>query len=194
MDPLEIRRTRPAKTNTQNPLRETASQTAGPYVHIGCLPNAVGIDKIYDNDLTHYGAINHKDPVTFRGQVFDGDAQICRDVMLEFWQPENEGTWHRTNTDFETGFYEIQTSKPVSMRDENGNKIAPFITVWVTARGINIGLVTRIYFSQVEGDAQLELVDESRRHTLIAKPLDEAGVYQFNIHLQGDQETVFFDI
>lgn len=194
MDPLEIRRTRPAETNTQNPLRETASQTAGPYVHIGCLPNSVGIDKIYDNDLTHYGAINHKDPVTIRGQVFDGDAQICRDVMLEFWQPENEGSWHRTGTDFETGFYEIQTSKPVSMRDQNGREIAPFITVWVTARGINIGLVTRIYFSQVDGDAQLELVDESRRHTLIAKPLDEAGVYQFNIHLQGDQETVFFDI
>lgn len=196
MDPLEIRRTRPAETNTQNPLRETASQTAGPYVHIGCLPNMVGIKGVFDQDLTSYGARKGNHTVKIRGQIIDGDGQPCRDIMLEFWQPHsgNKGHWQRCATDLETGFYEIEAEMPDVMSDADGKDIAPFITVWVTARGINIGLLTRIYFSLPEDDAQLQLIDEERRHTLIAKPLEGADEYQFDVYLQGDKETVFFDI
>jgi protocatechuate 3,4-dioxygenase alpha subunit len=196
MDPLETRRTRPAKSNTQLPLRETALQTAGPYVHIGCLPNMAGVKGVFDRDLTSYGSAKVGETIKIRGHVIDGDGQICRDMMLEFWQGQSggKGLWQRCATDLETGLYEVETECPDNMRDVEGNEISPFIAVWIVARGINIGLSTRIYLSEPDNDKQFSLIDEKRRHTLIAKPLEQAGEYQFDIHLQGEQETVFFDI
>ncbi|KPB01981.1 hypothetical protein SU32_05640 [Ahrensia marina] len=180
----------------QLPLRETASQTAGPYVHIGCLPNMAGIKGVFDQDLTSYGSRKSGDTIKIRGHVIDGDGQICRDMMLEFWQSRNggKGLWQRYATDLETGLYEVEIEFPSEMRDVEGNEISPFIAVWIVARGINIGLSTRIYLSEPDNDKQFSLIDEKRRHTLIAKPLELAGEYQFDIHLQGGQETVFFDI
>lgn len=196
MDSLEARRTRPAKSNTQLPLRETASQTAGPYIHIGCLPNMAGIEGVFDQDLTSYGSRKAGDTIKIRGHVIDGDGQICRDMMLEFWQGQSHGNglWQRCATDLETGLYEIETECPDKMRDVEGNEISPFIAVWIVARGINLGLSTRIYLSEPDNDKQFSLIDEKRRHTLIAKPLEQEGEYQFDIHLQGEQETVFFGI
>ena len=178
MDPLEIRRSRPAESNTKEPLRESASQTAGPYVHIGCLPNMTGITTIYDEDLTSNGETPEGQPITISGRVYEGNQEFGKDIMLEFWQPDQNGSfengvWRRTGTNFEDGSYSVDTIMPGSFEDQNGVLLAPFISVWVVARGINIGLLTRIYFPENEElnakDPHLALVDEARRPTLMAQ-------------------------
>jgi len=200
MDPLDIRRTRPAETNAKLPLRETASQTAGPYVHIGCLPNTVGIESPYLKDLTSNKPLNNT-PITISGNVFEGERIICKDMMLEFWHADKDGcydngVWQRSSTNLESGIFSIKTHMPGETRTAEGALLAPFITVWITARGINIGLLTRIYFPEyksiIDSDPHMALVPENRRHTLMAKAVD--GGYNFDIHLQGAVETVFFDV
>ena len=200
MDSLDIRRTRPAKTNAEMPLRETASQTAGPYVHIGCLPNTVGVKGICPDDLTSNKPLANA-PITISGKVFEGEGVVCRDVMLEFWHADEQGCydngiWHRSSTNLDSGLFSIKTQMPGNTQTTEGKVLAPFISVWITARGINIGLLTRIYFpeheSAINEDPHMELVSESRRSTLMAKAVD--GGYHFDIHLQGVAETVFFDV
>lgn len=205
MDPLDIRRTRAAQTNTKTPLRETASQTAGPYVHIGCLPSFAGICGIYSQDLVDNGLDVGSTPINIVGSVLDGEGALCNDVMLEFWHADEfgkyqNGHWRRTGTNLESGLYDIQTTMPGSVQDEHGNVLAPFINVWITARGINIGLLTRVYFPQFQAlndhDPHLKLIDIERRHTLIASIVETStnDEYRFDIHLQGQKETVFFDV
>ena len=90
------------------------------------------------------------------------------------------------------------------MEGRNGRVMAPHINAWIVARGINIGLNTRIYFSDEAdanaNDAVLNLIEwEQRRATLIAERLDHkldggVAVYRFDIRLQGENETVFFDV
>jgi len=200
MDSLDIRRTRPAKSNLITPLRETASQTAGPYVHIGCLPNSVGVKGIYSNDLISNRLLADA-PITISGKVFEGEGIVCRDMMLEFWQADERGSydngiWQRTSTNLETGLFSIKTQMPGKISTAEGCVLAPFISVWITARGLNLGIFTRIYFPEHENvitqDPHMALVPESRRSTLLAQPLD--GGYRFDIHLQGAAETVFFDV
>lgn len=201
MDPLEIRRTRPARSNIEEPVRASASQTAGPYVHIGCLPNMAGIEGVYP-DLTSNGPGGQNGVITISGHIFDGDGEVCKDVMLEFWQADetgdfSNGLWHRTGTDLKTGAFSIRTALPGAFNNESGEVLAPFISVWVTARGINLGLLTRIYFPEHEEenaqDPHLSLVPEDRRSTLLARAGEGSGSYEFNICLQGERETVFFE-
>ena len=201
MDPLEVRRSRPAQSNTMEPLRESASQTAGPYVHIGCLPNMTGISTIYPEDLTNNGEVPEGQAITISGQVFEGNQEFGKDIMLEFWQPDQHGNfqngiWRRTGTNFEDGRYSIETIMPGSFEDQTGKLLAPFISVWIVARGINIGLLTRIYFPEHAdlntNDPHLALVEEDRRTSLIAIPDGDDGHYTFDVYLQGDKETVFF--
>jgi protocatechuate 3,4-dioxygenase alpha subunit len=92
MDSLDIRRTRPAGTNLTTPLRETASQTAGPYVHIGCLPNSVGVTGIYSVDLTRNKPLADA-PIKISGKIFEGEGLVCKDMMLEFWQADERGSY-----------------------------------------------------------------------------------------------------
>ena len=200
MDSLDIRRTRPAGTNLTTPLRETASQTAGPYVHIGCLPNSVGVTGIYSDDLTRNKPLADA-PIKISGKIFEGEGLVCKDMMLEFWQADERGSyengiWQRTSTNLESGLFSIKTQMPGKIPTAEGFVLAPFISVWVTARGLNLGLLTRIYFPEHENviaeDPHMALVPESRRGTLLAKPMD--GGYLFDIHLQGAAETVFFDV
>ena len=200
MDSLDIRRTRPAGTNLTTPLRETASQTAGPYVHIGCLPNSVGVTGIYSADLTRNKPLADA-PIKISGKIFEGEGLVCKDMMLEFWQADERGSyengiWQRTSTNLESGLFSIKTQMPGKIPTAEGRVLAPFISVWVTARGLNLGLLTRIYFPEHESvitkDPHMALVPESRRGTLLAKSID--GGYLFDIHLQGAAETVFFDV
>ena len=200
MDSLDIRRTRPAGTNLTTPLRETASQTAGPYVHIGCLPNSVGVTGIYSVDLTRNKPLADA-PIKISGKIFEGEGLVCKDMMLEFWQADERGSyengiWQRTSTNLESGLFSIKTQIPGKISTAEGCVLAPFISVWVTARGLNLGLLTRIYFPEHENviaeDPHMALVPESRRGTLLAKSVD--GGYLFDIHLQGTAETVFFDV
>ena len=104
-------------------------------------------------------------------------------------------------SDFDTGLYAFDTIKPGPVEGRNGRPMAPHINVWIVARGINTGLNTRIYFSDEEAanaaDPVINLVEHvQRRQTLIAVRSQEGGspVYRFDIRLQGDDETVFFDI
>lgn len=201
-------------------LKETASQTAGPYVHIGLAPAYAGFD-IFDNNFTNIvaGPGAKGAHITIEGRVFDGTGTAIRDVLLESWQANNEGKynhpedrqskpledgfrgWGRLCSDFETGVFSLETIKPGALPGRNGTLQAPHISLWIVARGINIGLQTRLYFSdETEANANdpvLSLIDqESRRATLIAQlsHRDGAPIYTFDIHLQGDRETVFFDV
>ncbi len=206
-------------------LRETASQTAGPYVHIGLAPQAAGFD-IFENN---FGSVltteqTKGERIRIEGRVFDGIGTVLKDVLIESWQANAEGKyahpadhqpgkeidpsfrgWGRSCTDFETGVYTFDTIKPGSVNGRASGKgsrfMAPHINLWIVARGINLGLNTRLYFSdEAEAnakDAVLNVIEwEARRATLIAKREQSGGkvVYRFDIRLQGEGETVFFDI
>ena len=109
--------------------------------------------------------------------------------------------WGRAGSDFDSGLVTFETIKPGAITDKAGRKCAPHINVWIVARGINIGLNTRLYFSDEEAanaaDPVLNLIEQPvRRKTLIATRSERAGkvVYAFTINLQGPEETVFFDV
>lgn len=199
-------------------LHETASQTAGPYVHIGLAPGAAGFD-IYDNELglDIAGANAKGERIRVTGLVLDGAGDPVKDVLLEVWQanaaghyahPEGGGPvedgfrgWGRVITDFETGEWAFDTVKPGSAPGRDGTAQAPHITFWIVARGINLGLNTRMYFADEtvanEADPVLNLIEgDTRRATLVAPRTEQDGIaaYRFEICLQGDHETVFFDI
>lgn len=199
-------------------LRESASQTAGPYVHIGLAPGAAGFD-IYRQELGWdiAGPNAAGERIRVEGLVIDGTGSPVKDVLLEVWQanadghyahPEGGGPveegfrgWGRVITNFETGEWGFDTVKPGAVMGRNGRVMAPHLNLWIVARGINIGLNTRMYF---EDEAEANAADpvigliewERRRATLIATRSlrDGVPVYRFDIRLQGDDETVFFDL
>ena len=198
-------------------LKETPSQTAGPYVHIGLAPGAAGFD-MYEQELGWdiAGSNAKGERIRVEGLVLDGTGSPIKDVLLEAWQANAEGNyahpeggpveegfrgWGRVITDFETGEWGFDTVKPGPVMGRNGRMMAPHITLWIVARGINIGLNTRLYFDDEDqanaGDPVLNLIEwENRRPTLIAKRTERDGkpVYRFDIRMQGEGETVFFDI
>ena len=201
-------------------LKETASQTAGPYVHIGLIPGMAGFD-IFEKNFTNIltGPNTKGERITLEGRVLDGTGTPLRDVLLEIWQADAAGRynhpadrspgvrdedfrgWGRAGSDFETGLITFETIKPGATVDKTGRKCAPHVNVWIVARGINIGLNTRIYFSDEEAanaaDPVMNLIEQPvRRSTLIARRNARAGkvIYDFTINLQGPDETVFFDV
>jgi len=202
-------------------LPETPSQTAGPYVHIGLIPAQAGLE-IFANNFTSdiAGPTVKGERILIEGRVFDGAGHATRDVLIETWQANAAGRynhpadrqdkalessfrgWARTGTDFETGIYTIRTVKPGSVAGRRGRKaMAPHVNFWIAARGINIGLATRMYFGDEDAanaqDPVLNIIEQGeRRKTLIAPRSVREGttVYTFNIHLQGERETVFFDV
>jgi len=203
---------------TLNYLRESASQTAGPYVHIGLAPGAAGFD-IYRHELGQdiAGPNAKGERIRVEGRVIDGMGAPIKDVLLEVWQanaaghyahPEDGGPveqgfrgWGRVITDFETGEWSFDTVKPGATPGRNATRQAPHVNFWFVSRGINIGLNTRMYFAdEAEANANdpvLNLIEwENRRSTLIATRSERDGlaVYRFDIRLQGEDETVFFDI
>ncbi len=199
-------------------LRESASQTAGPFVHIGLAPGAAGFD-IYKQELGHdiCGPNAKGERIRIEGVVMDGMGAPIKDVLLEVWQANADGNyahpdgggvvedgfrgWGRVISDFDTGEWGVDTVKPGSTQGRDGGAQAPHLNFWIVARGINIGLNTRMYFAdEAEANAKdpvLNLIEwENRRGTLIAARSDGDGtpVYRFDIRLQGEDETVFFDI
>ncbi len=201
-----------------NYLKETPSQTAGPYVHIGLAPGAAGFD-IYRQELgwNIAGPNAGGERIRIEGCVIDGMGSPIKDVLLEAWQanadgiyahPEHDGDveegfrgWGRVITDFETGEWGFDTVKPGPVRLPDGKVAAPHISLWIVARGINVGLQTRLYFEDEQqanaADPVINLIEwERRRQTLIAKKTVRDGktVYRFDVKLQGEDETVFFDI
>ncbi len=201
-------------------LKETASQTAGPYVHIGLIPAMAGFDifeKNFGNVLV--GPNTKGERIVLEGRVLDGTGTPLRDVLLEIWQANAIGRynhpadrqsqpldedfrgWGRAGSDFESGLITFETIKPGAITDKVGRRCAPHINIWIVARGINIGLSTRLYFSDEDtanaADPVLNLIEQPvRRSTLIARRGERGNdvVYTFTINLQGPDETVFFDV
>lgn len=192
-------------------LTETASQTGGPYIHIGCVPEFAGLGKVYEKDLgdspIQEGAKGER--ITITGNVIDGQGMALRDAMLESWQadangiyPDQEGAdpavsgFCRFTADKDSGEFSLTTIKPGRVTNRDGSVMAPHICLWIAARGINVGLQTRIYFADEdnEGDLVLNRIENKDRvPTLLATKTGE-GSYRFDIRLQGEGETVFLDM
>ncbi len=198
-------------------LKESASQTAGPYVHIGCTPNFAGITGVYPEDLgTHM--INDQtlgERITIRGTVHDGIGTPMKDALIEIWQADAAGLYPspeetrgqadpnftgfgRNPGDMATGEFVFETIKPGRVPFKDGRLMAPHVTFWIVARGINLGLHTRMYFPDEEAanaeDPILTRIEhQARVPTLLAEKTGDAE-YRFDIHIQGSKETVFFDI
>lgn len=194
-------------------LPETPSQTAGPYVHIGLALEAAGNpprEQEIWNEMAKLSAPGEH--IVLMGHVYDGNGHLIRDAFLEFWQANPEGVYDaeydlekpfnsfgRTATT-DVGEWTIKTVKPGVVNNASGFPMAPHVNVSLFARGINIHLQTRLYFDD-ESDANavdpvLGLIEQPpRRESLIAKrcTIDGKLVYRFDIHVQGESETVFFD-
>jgi protocatechuate 3,4-dioxygenase alpha subunit len=171
----------------------TPSQTVGPFLSIG-LPWPDGPTVVPAGTP---GAIR------ISGKVYDGVGEPVPDALIETWQADPDGHFDhpddpngplskefrgfgRCPTDA-GGEYWILTLPPGALPGQ-----APHIDVSVFARGLLHRVVTRIYFSDDPADPVLSSVDPERRHTLIATPVEDG--YTFDIRLQGDGETVFFDV
>ncbi|HET7413037.1 MAG TPA: protocatechuate 3,4-dioxygenase subunit alpha [Pararhizobium sp.] len=199
-----------------NLLKESPSQTAGPYVHIGCVPNFCEIGGVYETDLgvslVHEKARGER--ITIRGRIFDGTGTPLRDALVEIWQADADGLynspsemrgsadphftgWGRCPTNLETGEFAFETVKPGRVPFPDGRMMAPHVSFWIVARGINIGLNTRMYFSDEDAanaeDPILRRIEHQNRiPTLIGRR--DGDTVHFDIHLQGENETIFFDI
>ena len=205
-------------------LPETASQTAGPYVHIGLAPKQAGFD-IFENDFgpVLVGPETRGERIAIEGRVFDGSGSLVRDVLVEIWQANADGKyahpadrqdrpidpsfrgWGRACASFETGVFRFETVKPGRVSGPGALPQAPHACLVLFARGINIGLHTRVYFDDEaeanRSDPVLTGIEwDVRRQTLIARRTQRDGlpVYALDIRLQdtpdGGLETVFFDI
>lgn len=193
--------------------KQTPSQTIGPFFAYGLTPEQ------YDYDLTSIAgpklASEDQEGVRIHveGQVFDGEGATVGDAMIEIWQADAAGRYAHpsdergSNADF-TGFGRVgtgtdsqerfffETVKPGAVAKGQ----APHINVVVFMRGLLNHAYTRIYFpDEVEANAAdpvLAAVPADRRGTLIAKQEERDGkaFYRFDIHMQGPNETVFFDL
>ncbi len=190
----------------------TPSQTVGPYFAIALTPGDYDWVPTVGNNLVTPDATG--EPIRIEGRVLDGDGKPLNDAMIEIWQADAAGRYAhpadaranpnaafkgfgRAGTD-EGGSYSFETVKPGAVAGPNGPQ-APHIGVAVFARGMLRQCYTRLYFSDEKanaGDPVLALVPRERRATLVAQRQDGGGhaVYRFDIRLQGDDETVFFDV
>ncbi len=168
----------------------TTSQTIGPYWHL--------LEDKSWADLTRFGAAGAV--ITVEGTVKDGSGAPLTDACVEIWQSSPEAGddftgFGRSATD-DSGKFSFKTIKPGVVPGPGNSQQAPHLAVTILARGLLIHLTTRLYFDgdpANEHDPILELVDAKRRGTLLAREIS-AGVWHLDIHLQGDAETVFFEI
>ncbi len=187
-------------------LHATTSQTVGPYLHIG-------LTWLIREDLVGAGVTG--DPVTIQGRVLDGDGRPVNDALVEIWQANAHGRYahpeDRQSKPVEPGFkgfgrsatdddgaFRFRTIKPGRVPGPGGALQAPHIAVNVFMRGQLKQLVTRIYFPDEPANADdpvLKLVPAARRATLIAKRLPGGkSALEWNVLLQGPEETVFFEL
>ena len=189
-------------------MKQTPSQTVGPFYAIGLTRKPMNI---LVTDATP------GERIRIEGQVFDGDGQAVPDAMVEIWQANSYGRynhpddkqekpldpsfmgWGRSGTDHH-GQYSFETVKPGPVPGTDDSVQAPHVNVCVFARGMLVHAYTRIYFGDEpanETDPVLSSIkSKSRRQTLIAAREEKNGkhVYRFDIRLQGENETVFFDM
>ena len=199
--------------------KQTASQTVGPYFAYGLTPGQIqGIryETFIDNVLTTDDTAGEH--IVIEGRVLDGEGNPVNDSMIEIWQANAAGRYRhdeddrddialdgtflgfgRTGTD-KSGAFSFRTIKPGPVPGRGNALQAPHIAVCVFARGMLSHAYTRLYFSDEaeanETDPVLNTVDAARRPTLVAERTEASGrtVYRFDIRLQGEGETVFFDV
>lgn len=191
--------------------RRTPSQTVGPYLHLGLTPGAFGAPEIFSPEVVGAGLSGTH--LRIEGRVFDGEGNPLPDALIETWQADSEGRYAHpadgrplASNSFrgfgrcptaKDGTFHIATIKPGRVPGPDGGTQAPHINVGVLARGVLKRLFTRIYFAGDPANASdpiLALVPAGRRDTLMAKPDPKnPNVLRFDIHLQGENETVFFD-
>lgn len=190
-------------------LKQTPSQTVGPYFAYGLTARQYG----YRHTSIAEGAMAGEDiegeRIRVEGRVFDGDGNPVPDAMIEIWQADSKGRYAHpadgrgSNAGF-TGFgrtgtgtdpkhrFIFDTIKPGAATEGE----APHLNVVVFMRGLLTHVFTRIYFGDEEAanaaDQVLSSVPTDRRGTLIAART--GNTYRLDIHMQGDNETVFFDV
>lgn len=187
-------------------LPTTPSQTVGPFFHYA-LP--------FEGGETLIGDATLGERIVIEGLLIDGSGAPITDAMVEIWQANAQGRYHhpedtqdkqldpafhgfgRTPTGAD-GFYRFNTIKPGQAPGPGGALQAPHIAISIFARGVLKRLATRLYFGDEAAanaaDPVLALVPPERRATLIAERAGDAPVYRLDIVLQGENETVFFDI
>jgi len=184
-------------------LRGSTSQTIGPYLRIG-------LEWMQVEDMAPKGVAGER--VSIRGRVIDADGKPVNDAAVEIWQANSQGRYAhpedkqdkpldahfrgygRSLTD-ESGAFRFNTIKPGRVPGPGGKLQAPHLSVTIFMRGLLKQLQTRIYFPDDQAnaeDAVLALVPAERRTTLVARHSDD-GTLEWNIVLQGKNETVFFD-
>lgn len=189
-------------------FKQTPSQTVGPFFSYGLTPEQYGYDF---KELASGNLVRDDTPgeaISIVGRILSGTGDLMKHVVVESWQADGEGKYSRiVSNDSFSGFgrvgtgtddenrYIIQTIKPGKVDDHQ----APHIALTLFSRGLMHHAYTRLYFSDEieanEKDPLLLQLPAERRATLIAQRLqDEEGVvYQFDIHMQGDNETVFLE-
>jgi protocatechuate 3,4-dioxygenase, alpha subunit len=191
-------------------LRATTWQTVGPFF-------SIGLERLYRSEMAGEGMADEGVPgerVCVHGRVLDGDLLPVPDAVLEIWQADTAGRYARpedesqglagnrfrgygrvaTNDD---GRFYFSTIKPGAVAGADGALQAPHAVVGLMMRGLLRRLVTRFYFPDERlnsTDAILQLIALERRRTLLLTPEpNRPGHYTWDIHLQGADETVFFD-
>ena len=195
-----------------NPMMiQSPSQTVGPYFAQGLLRAG---DDVFSNVLVSEKTEGER--IRIEGSVTDGEGRPVEDAMIEIWQANTHGRYNhpldeqdkpidpkfaghgRAATDVH-GSYWFETIKPGSIPGTNNTTQAPHINVIVFARGMLVHAFTRIYFENETANQDdpvlTSIKDQARRNTLVVKGEASGGksVYRFDIHLQGENETVFFD-
>jgi len=183
-------------------MKQSASQTVGPFYRIGLIYGQP------QNDLVEEQTLGER--ITLTGVVYDGEGEPIPDALLEIWQPDANGIFNHPSDPLQkqadphflgfgraetrnAGHYEFKTVKPGG-RDG----AAPYINIHIFGRGMIVHAITRVYFPEEPAnkeDPALNAVEPDRRHTLIATPegSDGPAVYRFDIRMQGEDETVFFN-
>ena len=181
-------------------LKESPSQTAGPYVHIGCVPTFAGLEGMYGGQDLGAKMITG-DPagerITLSLRVIDAAGDPMTDAMIELWQAGPDGRyggtagfshWGRQPTHAETGEAVFETLVPGAPQGQ-----APHFFLWIAARGINMALMTRVYLPENDNSADpVFALAKDRAPTLVAEKTPTG--YTHTIHLRGENETVFFDV
>ncbi len=184
-------------------LQATAAQTIGPFFKLG-------LERTYCADLA--GTDANGEPVEIRGHVFDGSGVPVPDALLEVWHADAEGRYPhpedprgaavppgfqgfgRIPTDADGGFH-FRTVRPGRVPGPRGVLQAPHLVIHVFMRGLLRHACTRLYFPDdpaMADDPVLQLVPAERRKTLIARQA-APNVLEWDVHMQGEDETVFFE-
>lgn len=196
----------------------TPSQTVGPFYAYGLTPKGRAKwdpngqyswkETVGDNLITPDVV---GDRIRIEGAIYDGDGKPINDAMLEIWQADGQGRYasapgsrERSNAAFKghgrsacdnNGVFSFDTVKPGQVAGPNGKMQAPHIVVAIFGRGMLRQVYTRLYFDGEAANATdpiLALVPAERRDTLMAKK--QGNVWRWDVHMQGDRETVFFDV